>query len=683
MDEFLCHLYSLDCISPPKHANHIARLFLVIDTSLALRIDQHYSRTAGPLRIQDKMAGTILHRIISRPKMAPLQTDRSTHTTPQTNSTDMVKSMQQRISFEEPTERKSSTASEISVPSLQNMRKHSYASVREESDLPQTFHLRRPSSESGLPIDYLPRRLESVRNLQKLAQEANDEEAIFDSDSDITPYSYDGTNSDFEDDEEEEVLEKKPTSIGDLPDEVLDQIFSMIQLDTTEDNYLRPKVDLFACLLVSKAVHEAALRVLYKHVLIYRSKTFHKLVGSVEEDPALGRLIRTLDFSHYSHMGYGRSRGQTNTTPYLTKENLKLVLQQTTGLKNFLVHEHLDDELDRAVLSTLFSIPSLRAVDFTSCTSTPFVDAFSSVWFNSSAPQYSQIKRLCLHECTTLKPAVFENLLPRLTQLTHLDLAHTKVNDKALMSIAPTARITHLNLERCTQITGDVVVNFITGHPAVKDSLVWLNLNADASRYRLLSSDDLDRLLTALPHALKSLNIGGSRISAQHVPALQILATQVEELGLKGANLSLGSDIVQILSLIGEDKKPEDARMKSAVRYIDLTDISSVTQMSLNYSPVSIKDKSSLPLEVIELSGTVLTEIARRNKNVKNPEWTVKELGRRGWYVRAPESFPTDTTQDDGRRGWKMGSRWWGMRKIPMVEQEVGGMYGYFMFKRN
>lgn len=30
-----------------------------------------------------------------------------------------------------------------------------------------------------------------------------------------------------------------------------------------------------------------------------------------------------------------------------------------------------------------------------------------------------------------------------------------------------------------------------------------------------------------------------------------------------------------------------------------------------------------------------------------------------------------------------MGARWWGMRKIPTVAQDVRGMYGYFMFKRN
>jgi len=562
-------------------------------------------------------------------------------------------------------------------PHSMNHRKSSYASVREDSDFPQSFTTRRTSRVSAdLPADYLPRRLESAR--------VEDEEAIFDdSEGDLTPGESCG--SAYTDGTVEEELKRQPTTIEDLPDEILDQIFDKIQLDaSSQDNYLRPQVDLFSCLLVSKPVHNAALRVLYKNVLIYRSKTFHKLVTTLDEDPTLGKLIQTLDFSHYSNMGYGRSRGQMSGTPYLTKENMKAVLSKTGALKAFLVHEHLDDELDLGVVSSLFSIPTLRAVDFTSCSSALFVDAFTSIWTMWQPPQSTNIQRLCLHECTTLPPSLFEAILPRLGQLTHLDLAHTRVNDTALLSISPSARLTHLNLERCTQLTGPAVVRFLTEHPAASDSMIWLSLNMDPSRYRLLSAEDLDTLLPALPSSLRALNIGGSRIASKHVPALRLLATHLEELGIKGANLSLSGDITQILSLPTDQKtKPEDAHLKSSLRYIDLTDVTSVTQMSLCYSPISIRDNHSLPLEVIEVGGPVLTEIVRRDKNVKNPEWTVRELGRRGWYVRNPNSLPSGTKLDDGYRSWKMGARWWGMRKLSMIEQDVGGMYGYFMFKRN
>lgn len=624
------------------------------------------------------MAGTILQRILSRTKMAAANGDQSstasapsytTHATPDTLT-------KPRISFEEPSPTQKRTSHEVSrsMHSV-SLRKHSYASIRENSDAAQSFRTRKPSTESDLSIEYLPRRPESYTDLVQLAKQAyaqgeEYESAVVDYDSDASP--------EFEE-------EQKPVTIESLPDEILDMVFDMVQLDTSvQERCFFSSVDLFSCLAVSRRLHSAALRALYKHVLIYRSKTFHKLVNTVQEDPQLGEHIKALDFSHYSHMGYGRSRGQTNTTPYLTKENLSIVLGHTTSLRAFLVHEHLDDELDLRVLSALFSIPSLKYVDFAGCSSEAFVKSFTRLISGATPQHWSQIKRLSLHECSTLKPAFFEALLPQLGSVTHLDLAHTQVNDKALLSIPATARITHLNLGRCTQVTGRAVVEFLTTHPAAREGLVWLDLSADASRYRMLDEEDLHTLLPVLPHTLRALNIGGARVNQQHVPVLRLLATHLEELGLKGANLSLSTDINRILSLPPDMKTTLDQpELRSALRYIDLTDISSVSQMSLTYSPVSIKDNRSLPLEVIELGSAVLTEVARRNKNVKNPDWTVKELGRRGWCVRSAGSLPSSYKLDDGYRSWKMGARWWGMRKIPVVNQDVGGMYGYFMFKRN
>lgn len=612
------------------------------------------------------MAGTILHRILSKTKPAPAQTRLETTTAEISLDMAGTKTTSPRLSFEKPSGSRKSSLGQHKIPSMHNSRKHSYASVREEADLPQSFRTRRLSTDSELPNDRLPKP-------PLLSTKPEDEEAILDDASDVTPAaSYDGADS-FE----EETLVRKPITLDSLPDEILDEIFCRIQLDTSQPltDWL-PRSDLFSCLSVSKSLHAAALRMLYKHVLICRSKTFWKMASNLQEDVELGSLIQTLDFSHYSHMGTGRSRSQTSETLYLTKDNLRAVLSHTRKLRNFLVHEHLDTELDAGVLSTLFSIPTLRAVDFTSCSHRTFLDAFSSLWLDSAPADYAQIRRLCLHECGTLKPQVFEAMLPRLDNLTHLDVAHTQIDDKALLSISKNARITHLNLERCTQLTGDAVVQFLTEHPAAKNTMIWLNLNADPSRHRLLSAENLHDLLPALPDTLRSLNIGGAKIVSEHVPALRQLACQLEELGIKGADLSLTEDIISILSV--QPKKLDN--LKSNLRYLDLTNIGSVTQMSLCYSPTSIIDSSSLPLEAIELGATVLTEIAKRQKNVRNPEWTVKELSRRGWYVRNP--IP-GTKRDDGYRSWKMGAHWWGMRKLPMVEQEVGGMYGYFMFKKN
>ena len=36
----------------------------------------------------------------------------------------------------------------------------------------------------------------------------------------------------------------------------------------------------------------------------------------------------------------------------------------------------------------------------------------------------------------------------------------------------------------------------------------------------------------------------------------------------------------------------------------------------------------------------------------------------------------------DGARWWKMGARSWGMRKVPVVTADVGGFYGFCMFRK-
>jgi hypothetical protein len=455
-----------------------------------------------------------------------------------------------------------------------------------------------------------------------------------------------------------------------MPEEILEMIFSYVTVDHTADPYARPHVDLASCSLVSKKLNAAALGVMYRHVSIPQSRAFSKLMRSLNNDRRLGDMVQWLDFSHYSNMGFGKDRTTRNQTPFLKPETLLACLDMVPNLQAFLVHEHVDDELDRNIFSKLFSMPTLQALDLCACSSRPFTEAFTTITTQlSAAGQLTQLKCISLHECTTLQEPVFEALLPRLSNLTHLDVAHTFINDKALLSIPPTAKITHLNLERCTHLTGSAVVKFLTQHPAVKDDIVYLNLAADASRHRLLAEEDVTKLLNCLPSSLRSLNIGGARVTSLHVPVLKRLSAQVEELGLRGATLSLGTEIKQLL------------KSGHTIRYIDLTDIKSVTQMSLSYSPSSLTGTDTLPLEVVELGQDVLQEVKRRNAHVKNPDWVVKELGRRGWFVRQPQA--SDATPDDGSRAWKMGARWWGMRKVPVVEQDVGGMYGYFMFKRS
>lgn len=382
----------------------------------------------------------------------------------------------------------------------------------------------------------------------------------------------------------------------------------------------------------------------------------------------------------------GRTQQDRQNLQHLTSETLLRCLELTPNIREVLLQEHVEEQLDKNVLLKLFAgLSNLQGVDFCAAYSSTFVESFSAAVADlvSPTPSMLGIRKLSLHECFTLKSSSLEQLLPMLPRLTHLDLSHTRVNDKALMSIPKTASLTHLNLSRCSQITGAGTVDFLTSHPAA-GGLIYLNLSCDTSRYRLLWESDVDRLLPELPVTLRSLNLSGAQIRSAHTRLLLPLTKHLEELSIGFTDLSM-KDVNTLFipssapsnteSIAGEEAK----WVSSTLRYLDLTGMSAITQPSLVSNACGLLSSKTRPLEVIELGSSAIKALGECGKTNKRLGWVVKELGRRGWYVREPaENAPTGS----GRRSWKMGAMWWGMRKIPVAFGEVGGLYGHYMFKK-
>ncbi|EED24221.1 Leucine Rich Repeat domain protein [Talaromyces stipitatus ATCC 10500] len=474
-------------------------------------------------------------------------------------------------------------------------------------------------------------------------------------------------------------------TIEDLPVEVLIQIISYLAVELPPNGYTPRNVDLISCLLTSRTLHSATLSVLYRNITIPHSVIFSKLLKHLIQFPALGTIVRRLDFSHFTSVGLGRTRQMNAEIQNLTSKTLLQCLDLLPNLMEGLFQEHLETDINTAVVQKIFGgLPKLRTVDFCGCSSqtfsTGFMEAFSG---DSTIPLYlPQLKRLSLHECSGLPSAIFEKLLPRLVNVTHLDLGRTQVTATALLSLPTTAQITHLNLSKCLRLSGSQVVNFLTTHPAVTESLVYLNLMSDPSRYRLLESDDVTALLPKLPSTLRSLNLNGARITSEHVPLLLPLAKHLEELGLSGADLS-PSDLNSFF--VPQDSESEKRWQPSTLHYLDVSKVASITLQTLfNPRLCVLVSPQSLPLEVIELGDKLMIPLRDRTKSAKSNGWSLRELGRRGWYVREPikTEGAGEWTIDDGSRSWKMGARWWGMRKIPVTVGEVGGIYGHYMFKK-
>lgn len=426
----------------------------------------------------------------------------------------------------------------------------------------------------------------------------------------------------------------------------------------------------------------ATINTLYSQITLPHSSIFAKFLSHISEYPGLGTIVRRLDLSHFTSVGLGRSRQNNADIQNLTSNTLLKVLDLTPAVQEVLLQENLDDDINGSVLQKLFfDLSKLRAVDFCASSSQAFVEAFSSTLtqFTPSSSTMLSIRRLGLYDCFTLPSSAFEALLPHLPQLTHLDAYHTRITDQALQSIPACARLTHLNLGRCTQVSGEGVVDFLASHAAAKE-LVYLNLACDIASYRLLYEADVDRLLPALPSTLRSLNLNGAQIRPRHIAQLLPLTKHLEELGLACADLSLAD-----VNALFRPPQTDDASQKqkqwrpSTLHYIDLTAIPAITQSSLfnTLAPRNVLlTPATLPLEVIELGDKAISSLRECKNTNKRLGWVIKELGRRGWYVRETGG----TT--NGRRGWKMGAMWWGMRKMPVAWGEVGGLYGHYMFKK-
>lgn len=445
------------------------------------------------------------------------------------------------------------------------------------------------------------------------------------------------------------------------------------------NGYTPRNVDLVACLLASRTLHAATLSVLYRNMTFPHSVIFSKALNHVSQYPALGTLVRRLDFSHFTSVGLGRTKQMNAEIQNLTSRTLLQCLELLPNLKECLLQEHLEGDISVDIVRKLFmGLPNLSAIDLCGCSTQSFSGIFQEAL--TTGPPFPMnlpnLKRLSLHECSTIPAPMFDLLLSRLTNLTHLDLTHTQVNDSALVAIPETARITHLSLSRSTRLRPCALVKFLTSHPAVCESLVFLNLLTDATRFRLLEEEDVAALLPKLPATLRSLNLGGAKVTSEHVPLLVPLTKHLEELGLSSAELSV-KDVNTFFT------QPDENTAPSTLCYLDLA---KVTQMTIgaifNTSSCLLLSDKSYPLQVVEFSDKIITPLRERSKTQRvSVGWTVRDLGRRGWYVRDPASMP-DSPMDDGSRSWKMGARWWGMRKIPMAVGDVGGIYGHYMFKK-
>ncbi len=166
-----------------------------------------------------------------------------------------------------------------------------------------------------------------------------------------------------------------------------------------------------------------------------------------------------------------------------------------------------------------------------------------------------------------------------------------------------------------------------------------------------------------------------------HIDLLRPLTKHLEELAV-GRSLTLAD--INRLFVPDEDHAADGVLewVPQALRFLDLSDMwgGDLDLSFLLGTSCAIMTKFSEPLTVVEITDDASRRLSKSPTILPRVGWKMSECGSRTWLVRAqPSSGPLG---DDGRRLWKMGAENWGMRKIPVAEAEVGGMYGSYMFSR-
>ncbi|KAE8448868.1 hypothetical protein EG329_008870 [Mollisiaceae sp. DMI_Dod_QoI] len=452
-----------------------------------------------------------------------------------------------------------------------------------------------------------------------------------------------------------------------LPNELLTQILKCVALsDTTQkfhdmkDNFPEANPNkkseessLFSCLLTSHRLHNIALGLTYQCPKI---SNFDQFVQVLNQRPDYRPLVRSLDLSQF----------QRKTTP----KDLPTSLSLTPRLKRLSLH--LDAFRDPETTSKIFSsFQDLEAIDIQGNFDVEWDEVLSPLNYAGLHPETTySITSLLLQGIQFGKFLLA--LLPRCPNLQVLDVQNCYLDHGVLSSLHGDARLTHFILESSQGIDGDELVEFLTKHPAVINSLEVMNLSkVYCYQARPLGREHVTTILDHAPASLRSLNLGGCDMDISHLSRLQELSTQLEELGV-GRNLSmrdvehvlLGSrydlNQISVKNATAKDKvtNPQLAAMENAVAAVQLRQrvrslslkrhhaslppAPRIRHLALRSMYLDIDDLrssfllglQSLPLRTIELPHMMIADHQELVQFCAAVGWKVKWVGSRIWLER-------------------------------------------------
>jgi hypothetical protein len=354
-----------------------------------------------------------------------------------------------------------------------------------------------------------------------------------------------------------------------FPPEIIYKIleFQFYQLMQNNSSSLSGNVQIFlkSNLTVNMLFYRLVQKIIYRYCIFKTPQTFDVFLDSITKSPGLGEYVSVLDFQEFTSIGLGRTGKMNKEIQMVTSTTILNCLKKTPYLLEFLASENIKDDLDANLLNHLFNnMKYLKAVDFCGCSGENFVSNFQSVRLKK--PGFENITDVSLHDCTDLPDWVIERLLVNLPNVRKLDLTHTQVTSKTLSLIPTTAKLTHLSLAYCIQLTTRELIHFFINHPAITSSqLVWLNLQCDSSTNSPLNNNQLTFLLKMFDCDFNYLNLGGLEVTFNNLMLIKKKFLNLKSISIANNNIDIHSIIEFLKPPHKTDENSESSRSLSSL----------------------------------------------------------------------------------------------------------------------
>ncbi|CAG8526567.1 9742_t:CDS:1 [Paraglomus brasilianum] len=433
-----------------------------------------------------------------------------------------------------------------------------------------------------------------------------------------------------------------PTRIPYIPPEIIRVVLSFLKDD---------RQALAACARVNSTFNLHVTPILYSTVSFTFPYNFSLFADTINYPTYRTQWIKHLDLSAFSTIGLQKSYAALQNI--VDPATLIKIFRACSFLESLSVSESLEEALTFDVLKTLFfECTNIKTIDFCGCSRKTFTDAMNRLTaqmgrtqitydefgykFVAPASLFPHIKRLSLHECTTLgEYNVIIPLLSHSPNLTHLDVGGCSITDVTLRFMMDHTNIpnklTHLSIAKCKALSSEGIASFIEQC----QSLVNLNVYADRPVTTALTEQSLIRIMRLpIMKNIETLDIGSTYIMPSVLRAVkENCSPKLKKLGIANAPITSLACITDFLSSMPQ------------LEYVDLTNIPCLNLITTNTLLSNLIKNELHQIHTIELSQALLGKLGTL------PGWEiVKNYGRRWYYAKMERKDGVRADRVHGRK---------------------------------